>query len=119
MPDFQTIRNKNDKEQNEKVDWTKLNVIDKGFTIFSKSNCKFCVNVKQLLDRFGYKEVNCDEFLLDVEMKEEFLNKIKEKCGKEYRTFPMVFDGLEFIGGFTDTEKYLKNISLKFDELDF
>lgn len=119
MTELQTTKEETAIEQQKKLNWLKLIVNDSGFTIFSKTNCKFCTNVKQLLENIGYKEINCDEFLTSDETKDEFLNKMKEMCKKEYRTFPMVFDGLEFVGGFTDTEKYLKNISLKFDDCDF
>ena len=48
---------------------------------------------------------NCDVFL--EKDKPAFLEFIKGKAGKEYKTFPMVFLHGVFIGGFTDTYKIL------------
>jgi glutaredoxin len=85
------------------------------FTVFSKSNCKFCTKVKILLEdkNIEYETINCDEWL--NERKDDFLNFIKLITNKEWKTFPMVFnDKGEFIGGFTETENYLNKL-LDFD----
>ena len=88
------------------------------FTIYSKSGCINCSKVKTLLkdNNINFTIINCDEFIL--ENKEEFLLFIKELIGKEYRTFPMVFDNSKFIGGFNESIKYvasLQDILLDFD----
>ena len=89
-----------------------------GFTIYSKSNCSFCTKVKQLLtdNQIFFLEIQSDEYLL--EDKKGFLSFIKDLIKKEYRTFPMVFNNGQFIGGFTDTESFV-NKQLYFDSLDF
>ena len=46
--------------------------------------------------------MRCDEYLL--ENKEKFLDFIKTKAEKEYKTFPMVFLEGKFIGGFMETK---------------
>jgi glutaredoxin len=87
-------------------------------TVYSKSGCVNCVNVKKLLKdkSMTFSVINCDEFI--YEDKEGFLDCIKELAGKECRIFPMVFDGNTFIGGFAETTKYLdKNID--FNDTDF
>jgi glutaredoxin len=88
-----------------------------GFTIYSKSNCLFCTKVKQLLtdNQIFFLEIQTDDYLL--EDKEGFLSFIKELIKKEYRTFPMVFNHGQFIGGFTDTESFVnKQVCFNNDE---
>jgi glutaredoxin len=80
------------------------------FTIYSKSGCINCNNVKNLLKdkQIGYTIINCDDFLFDD--KEYFLNFIKVNAGMEWNVFPMVFHGKRFIGGFSNTIAYLIKI---------
>jgi glutaredoxin len=84
------------------------------FTIYSKSGCLNCNNVKKLFkDRqISYTIIDCDEFLFDD--KDNFLNFIKEIAGLECKIFPMVFYGKRFIGGFLETMSYLDKM-LDFD----
>lgn len=84
------------------------------FTVYSKSGCINCSKVKNLLKdkSFIFSIIDCDEFIL--ENKEEFLLFIKNKIGKEYKIFPMVFDGDKFIGGYNELVKYLEQL-LDFD----
>ena len=85
------------------------------FTVYSKSGCANCMKVKKLLQekQINFTVVNCDEFIL--EDKEAFLQFIENYAKKEYKFFPMVFDNMQFIGGFSETNQYIENI-LKFDE---
>ena len=78
-----------------------------GFTIYSKSKCSFCTKVKQLLtdNQIFFLEIQSDEYLL--EDKEGFLLFMQELIKKEHRTFPMVFNNGQFIGGFTDAESFV------------
>ena len=84
--------------------------LESGFTIYSKSNCPYCIKVKKLLldKQSFFVDISCDEYLL--EDKEGFLSFIKERANKEYKTFPMVFKDRKFIGGFAETQ-------LHFDKL--
>ena len=79
---------------------------DKSFTIYSKTNCKYCVLVKSLLNEnnIPFIEINCDTYLED---KQSFLNFIKEKAGRDYKTFPMVFCDGKFVGGYAETERLI------------
>ena len=81
---------------------------DKSFTIYSKTNCKYCILVKGLLDehKIPFIEINCDEYL--SQDKQYFLNFIKEKAEREYKTFPMVFCDSKFVGGFLETERLIE-----------
>jgi glutaredoxin len=64
--------------------------------------------VKSLLNehKLPYNEINCDDYL--SQDKEYFLNFIKEKAGREFKTFPMVFCDGKFVGGFVETERLIE-----------
>jgi len=83
---------------------------DNCFTIYSKSNCKYCVLVKSLLNenKIAFIEINCDDYL--AQDKQYFLNFIKEKAKREheYKTFPMVFCDGKFVGGYAETERLIE-----------
>lgn len=86
------------------------------FTIYSKDKCEYCIKVKILLEDANIQHdiIKCDTYLADN--RDEFLDLIKGFIGKEWKTFPIVFnDKGEFVGGFKETEKYLEKI-LHFDE---
>lgn len=85
------------------------------FTIYSKSGCPNCIKVKQLLKekQIIFNIINCDEFIL--ENKEFFLQFIQTLANKEYKTFPIVFDNEQFIGGFSETQDHVQKL-LNFDE---
>ena len=80
------------------------------FTIYSKSGCINCNNVKKLLkDRqIGYTVIDCDDFLF--EDKDNFLKFINVNACIEWKVFPMVFHGKRFIGGFLETATYLDKL---------
>jgi glutaredoxin len=89
------------------------------FTIYSKSGCTNCTKVKALLkeNNLLFNVIDCDEYIL--EDKDFFLAFIKERANKEYNTFPMVFNHRMFIGGYTETQKYINRLFLYFDETQF
>lgn len=86
-----------------------------GFTVYSKSGCPNCTKVKKLLaeKKVFFIDIDCDDYI--IEDKEKFLFFIKERANKEYKTFPMVFNDGNFIGGFTETHDYFNKL-LSFDE---
>ena len=86
-----------------------------GFTVYSKSGCPNCTKVKKLLieKKVFFVDIDCDDYI--IEDKEKFLLFIKERANKEYKTFPMVFNDGNFIGGFTETQDYFNKL-LTFDE---
>jgi glutaredoxin len=82
------------------------------YTVYSKSNCPNCVKVKELLrvETVDFIVVDCDEYLLDYK-KTDFLAFIKQLIGREWTTFPMVFDNHgQFIGGFKDTIIHIERL---------
>jgi glutaredoxin len=89
---------------------------NKSFTIYSKTNCKYCVLVKSLLDenKIPFNEIICDNYL--SEDKQQFLNFIKDKANREFKTFPMVFCDGKFVGGFVETDRLIMDFD---EEVDF
>jgi len=85
------------------------------FTIYSKTNCRYCSVVKSLLNehKIPFNEINCDDYL--SQDKQYFLNFIKEKAERDFKTFPMVFCDGKFVGGFVETERLIIDL----DEGDF
>lgn len=87
------------------------------YTIYSKYGCSYCDKVKKILlqKNIVFSVIDCDEYLL--ENKEKFLAFMKQITGKEWKTFPIVFDNKQmFIGGFSETEEFLKKKELEFNE---
>ncbi len=74
-----------------------------GYTIYSKSNCPYCVKIKDFLEREKCKMtiIDCDEYL--KQNREEFLSEMKKNTVIEWKTFPFVFLDGNFIGGYQDT----------------
>jgi glutaredoxin len=95
------------------------------YVIYSKSGCPFCEKAKDLLNEkqreegavaasasgFSYIVVDCDQYLKTQEDKEVFLKQMEIHCGRSYRTFPMIFNKENFIGGYTDLVTYLKRLN--------
>jgi len=87
------------------------------FTIYSKSGCKFCTEVKKLLKNKNifFQVINCDDYI--IEDKQKFLEFIRKLTDSNIKTFPIVFnDRKQFIGGYIETEKYLEK-KLSFDDI--
>jgi glutaredoxin len=69
-------------------------------TIYTKPNCKFCINSKMLLSSKG---INYTELKLDEDFSRESLLEIFPNA----KSFPVVvIDGFN-IGGFENLKKYL------------
>lgn len=77
----------------------------KPFTIYSKSGCPYCVQIKQVME---YKEFPHVVYMLGQDFtKEEFYSQFGEGS-----TFPQVMFGTDHLGGCTDSVKYLKENNL-------
>lgn len=78
-----------------------------GFCVYSKSNCKYCDMVKDLLTKrgFEYKVFNCDEYL--VEHKESFKEFINLHASCDTAGFPKVFNNGTFVGSYNATKDFL------------
>ena len=86
-----------------------------GFTIYSKSGCPNCTNVKKLLqeNKIEYLLIDCDEYL--IEEREKFIEFITELVGKEVNMFPVVFFDEKFIGGCKETKEYIDRMLVDFN----
>lgn len=82
--------------------------VETGYTIYSKSGCTYCTKSKNDLNAKNIVPViiDCDEYLLDN--KPAFLDFIRSKAGKEYRSFPMIFYDGKFIGGYVELKTHLQ-----------
>ena len=92
-----------------------------GYTLYTKSKCPYCIKVKELLKDVVPEPriIDCDSYLTEPKVKEDFLSFIQSINGKiDHRTFPMVFYNGQFIGGFTDTQSFFEK-ERAFSELSF
>jgi glutaredoxin len=71
-------------------------------TIYSKSGCTYCKKSKTFLTSINkpFCMVDCDEFLLDN--KADFLLFIKNLANADVTSFPIIFNGDTFIGGYNE-----------------
>ena len=76
------------------------------YTVYGKSGCVYCTKAKEILkyNKIDFQEVNCDEYLLDNKL--AFLETMRKWTVKEHRTFPMVFYGGEFLGGYVEMKQH-------------
>jgi len=90
------------------------------FTIYSKSGCSGCTKLKKYLTEHFvvFQDVCCDEWLIEPEHKAQLFQLLTmyadQSCSVE-RRFPIVFDGLTYVGGVAETKaciaNWLQNIS--------
>lgn len=92
----------------------KFEISSQGWTILTKENCSYCKRVKTLVPEATF--IESDGFL--KENRDLFLKKMDSYTGKEHRTFPMVFLDKRFIGGYSETKKYIDEMDA-FDMVDF
>jgi len=81
---------------------------EKGWTVYTKSNCVYCDRAKTLLEHHSPIYINCDLWL--EEHKESFLHYMKDQIGHEYKMFPMIFYNGTFIGGYTESKDYIEKM---------
>ena len=80
------------------------------FIVYSKPNCTFCQQAKQLLTskKLEYKEIEIDVDQPQVPGKTYVpASELKAKV-PDARTVPQIFDDEKHIGGFTELREYLK-----------
>lgn len=81
------------------------------FKIFSKPNCTFCTQAKQLL---ASKDISFEELVIDVgQEKQDGVKYVQASDLKELvptaKTVPQIFFNESHIGGFTELKKYLSD----------
>lgn len=65
-----------------------------GYTIYTKSNCTYCTELKKILKGIYF---NCDEYDMD-----DFFDMLSELTDKNPSSFPMIFKDGAYIGGYND-----------------
>ena len=79
------------------------------FKIFSKPNCTFCTQAKQLLES---RDMSFEELVIDVgQEKQDGVTYVQAADLKALvptaRTVPQIFHNESHIGGFTELKRYL------------
>lgn len=71
------------------------------YTIYSISNCKYCVMAKEHIKKNSSKctYINCDKFINSCRERDNFYKFIKQYTIVQYIHFPMIFNNGKFIGG--------------------
>ena len=89
------------------------------FTIYSKSGCKYCDIVKDLLtkNKLVYRVINCDEYL--IEDRQGFLLFINSCAKKDTGGFPKVFRDGVFGGWYKETKELVDKIVAFEENCDF
>lgn len=82
-------------------------VADK-WAVVSRRDCKFCIDVKRLLSDFNIEYEPFD--IRDAPDLGDFLS-----CAG-FTTVPQVFHNGKVVGGYTDTQRYLRLIGVDRDE---
>jgi len=83
------------------------NVSNDVYTVYTRLHCTYCDKVKELLyqNNRSITIIECDTMLEND--RTSFLDKMDSLTFPSvHRTFPYVFKGSVFIGGFDDTEIY-------------
>lgn len=81
------------------------------YTLIVRPECIFSERAKDLLTKL---QVPFTLKVIQPENKELEFSKLRKEIG-EHNTFPLVFYGKKFIGGFTDLEKFVKKRDAKID----
>lgn len=75
----------------------------KDYTIYSISNCKYCVMAKEHLGSVSgvsaSSVINCDKFIGSCRERDNFYNFMRQYTVIPYIHFPMIFKDGKFIGG--------------------
>jgi len=71
------------------------------YTVYSISNCKYCVMAKDHLKKKATKctTVQCDKYLASCRERDNFYKFMKEHTVIPYMHFPMIFKNGKFVGG--------------------
>jgi glutaredoxin len=88
-------------------------------TIYSKSGCTYCKKAKSFLTSINkpFCMIDCDEFLLDN--KADFLLFIKNLSNMDVTSFPIIFNGDTFIGGYNELVSAIhKNNAINTNDLN-
>lgn len=73
------------------------------FLVYGRDNCPYCVKAKQLLEQKKVWWVYVD-LAKNPEIRERMIKR-------GHKTVPVIYNGYEFIGGYTELEEYFNNAS--------
>jgi len=78
-----------------------------GYTIYSKSGCKFCTKLKNILknNQIPFRIIDCDDYL--VEDKEQFILFMKQFTKRNFVSFPILFNDKVCIGDYNKSLQHL------------
>ena len=76
--------------------------LKKGYTIYTKTGCAYCTLAKQLLTSSKHMIYLCDD--LYIEDKDAFFNSMQEYTKRSHKTFPLIFNNGEFMGGYSEVK---------------
>ena len=81
------------------------------FTIYSKIDCVYCLRAKCVLEWFNHDVIECDKYL--EKDRPTFLKDMKELTNNyPILTFPFIFYGDHYIGGYNELAEHLKSKSI-------
>lgn len=84
------------------------------YTIYSISNCKYCVMAKEHLGAIKSPSViNCDKFVGSCRERDNFYNFMRQYTVIPYIHFPMIFKDGKFIGGLKELLEKAKPVKAK------
>ena len=90
------------------------------YTIYSISNCKYCVMAKEHLGRASAASatkspsvINCDKFVGSCRERDNFYNFMRQYTVIPYIHFPMIFKDGKFIGGLKELLEKAKPVKAK------
>ena len=72
--------------------------------MYSTSRCIWCDRVEKMLGEYGVDDVE----KIDVSGSKELLKEMQIAAGEKVTSVPQVFIDGEYIGGYTEVERFLK-----------
>ena len=73
--------------------------------VYGSSQCVWCDRVAKLLEDSGI-----DIEKIDISQGKEFIKEMQAAAGKKVNTVPQVIIDDEYVGGYTETERFLNRI---------
>ena len=73
--------------------------------VYGSSQCVWCDRVAKLLEDSGI-----DIEKIDISQGKEFIKEMQDAAGKKVNTVPQVIIDNEYVGGYTETERFLNRI---------
>ncbi len=73
--------------------------------VYGSSQCVWCDRVAKLLEDSGI-----DIEKIDISQGKEFIKEMQDAAGKKVNTVPQVIIDDEYVGGYTETERFLNRI---------